>query len=141
MNTLFREILEDPYHTGVVLRRRVSKDRLGRVLGLNLIGWVVEASTIIDLLTGYTGVEPCDAYADLGSGVIRIAYCRPRLGVEVRGLITYYIISKRGLRTAKPGELVDMGICTQGLAICALGGVVSGGVVFALVRVDGVGVS
>ena len=140
MNTLFREILDNPYHTGIILRKRVGKERLRRVLGLNLIGRVVEAGTIIDLLTGYTGVEPCDAYANLSIGVIRIAYCRPRLEVEVRGLITYYIINRKGLRTAKPERLVDMGVCTPGLTTCALGGVVDGGVVFAMVRVDGIGI-
>ena len=140
VNTLFRGFMEDPYHTGTILRKRAGKERLGRVLGLNLIGRVVEASSIIDLLTGYTGVEPCDAYANLSSGFIRIAYCRPRLEVEIRGLITYYIISKRGLRTAKPEGLVDMGVCTPGLTTCALGGVVDGGVVFAMVRVDGIGI-
>mgnify|MGYP001773735540 CR=1 FL=1 len=131
-------LLDEPFKAGEILRRRVGRKGLGVVLRENLVGRVVEAGTLVELLIGYTGREPCEAYADLGSGVVRIAYCRPRLEVEVRGLITYYIINRRGVRTARPEDLVRLGICTPGLSVCTLGDYVNSGVVEALVRVDDV---
>ena len=141
MDVPITNLLEEPFKAGKTLRKRgIDKKGLGVLLSENLIGRVVEAITLVELLTGYTGREPCEAYADLSSGIIRIAYCRPRLKVEVSGLITYYIISKRGLRAARPEDLVRLGICTPSLSVCTLGDYINsgGGVVEALVRVDGV---
>ena len=134
-------LLEEPFKAGKILRERgIDKKGLEAVLRENLVGRVVEAIALVELLTGYTGREPCEAYANLDDGVIRIAYCRPRIEVEVRGSITYYILDRRGVRVARQGDLVRLGICTPGLAVCSLGDYVygGGGVVEALARVDDV---